>query len=164
MQQDGVGQIGKTKFSALYGKCQFFECLRLEQFNDLGIDKLPLFVHRAQSYIRANLETQDTIFGQTRPLNDGENLHQISLLATVTQTESPLAPAERIKQFSTSERLHDLRQIRWRQVEIFGNHAVKNRDPTRLRGDVDQSLNGVLAGAGQDHSVQLCMIPGEIET
>jgi hypothetical protein len=66
----------------------------------------------------------------------------------IAQTKSAKSPAERIQQTVLAQVLQNLRQISGWHIQPTGNIAIQHRLPNWLGGDVNQGLNGILAGAG----------------
>jgi hypothetical protein len=70
---------------------------------------------------------------------------------SISQTETAQAATERIKQTVLAQVLQNLRQVRGRHIQPTRDITVQHRLANGLSCDINQGLNGVLAGAGQDH-------------
>jgi hypothetical protein len=66
----------------------------------------------------------------------------------IPQTKTAETTAKRIKQAMLAQILQNFCQVGGGHIQASSDVAVQHRLANRLRCDVNQSLNGILAGAG----------------
>lgn len=142
------GQIGEAVFTGQYRFGQFFKVHLIEQSEDFLLHRNPFEVQRARCRVGTLLQAQNAALGEVRPFGQQQNLHQCRAMHAIAQAEATQAAAKGIEQTVLAQILQDFGQIGGRNIQPSGDVAVEHGLADRLRGNVDQRLNGILAGAG----------------